>query len=110
MHLCSSIRTSEIIENPHPTVPTMKSLVQLLIGFLLIYQPLLVAECKVIRQQGHEKEISWSDEHYERSNGMANFMAPLGQSRVELNETSIKYTNATETTSSGFNVNALTHM
>lgn len=90
--------------------PTMRSLVRLLIGFVLIHQLPLAVECKVIRQHGHEKEISWGELNYERLDAMAYALAMLGESRVALNGTSIKYTNATKATPSGFNVNALTHV
>lgn len=88
----------------------MRSLVRLLIGFVLIHQLPLAVECKVIRQHGHEKEISWGELNYERLDAMAYALAMLGESRVALNGTSIKYTNATRATPSGFNVNALTHV
>lgn len=90
--------------------PTMESLARALIGFVLIYQLLPMAGCKVIRQRDeHEKEISASEVNYERSN----LFSPLldDASMEKFNETSIKYyTNATLESSSGSGVNSLTHM
>lgn len=92
--------------------PTMESLARALIGFVLIYQLLPMAGCKVIRQRDeHEKEISASEVNYERSN--ATLFSPLldGASTEKFNETSIKcYTNATLESLSGSGVNSLTHM
>lgn len=99
----------ELIEYSRPKRQTMESLVRFLIGFVLIYQLLPIADCKVIKQRsGHEKEISESEVNYERSSSAAHFNSPLNGSLVELNGTSIKYTNATP--SSGSDINSLTHM
>ena len=89
-------------------ISTMESLVRFLIGFMLIYQPII--NCKVIRQRdGHEKEIIESNVNYERSNGTTHFNATLDEVQTELSETSIKYTNASQLLS-GSDINALTHV
>jgi hypothetical protein len=90
----------------------MESLVRFLIGFVLIYQLLPMLDCKVIKQRsGHEKEISESEVNYERSNRIADFNSSLSGSQVELNKTSIKYTNATSVVAlSGSDIDSLTHM
>lgn len=89
----------------------MESLARLLIGFVLIYQLSPIADCKVIRQRDeHEAAIKETEVNYERSNTTTHFNATLERGpQVELTETSIKYTNATPS-SSGSSINSLTHM
>lgn len=90
----------------------MESLVRFLIGSVLIYQLLPMANCKVIKQRdGHEKELKGNEVNYERSNGTTHFNSTLNGAQMELSETSIKYINATQLSSgSEFNINALTHV
>lgn len=117
MHLLQrSSSAGELIEYSPRTdqqleLPTMKSLVRFLIGFVLVYQLTLLANCKVIKQQqGHEKEISGSEANYERSNETTNISATLSDSREELHKTSINYTNTTSASLSGSDIKSLTHM
>lgn len=90
--------------------PTMESLARALIGFVLIYQLLPMAGCKVIRQRDeNEKEISASEVNYERSNLFSSLLDDA--SMEKFNETSIKYyTNTTLESSRGSGVNSSTHM
>jgi transcription elongation GreA/GreB family factor len=75
----------------------MESLVRFLIGFMLIYQLLPLAECKVIKpRSGHDGEISFGPE-----------VTLLNASQVELNKTSINYSNATQSTAS--NIDSSSH-
>lgn len=110
-------RTSEIIEyspftfNKLILISTMESLVRFLIGFVLIYQLGPPADCKVIKQQPqqdeHGQEIKVNLER--QPNGTTHFNSTLNGSRVEVDGTSIKYTNST-LLSSGSNINSLTQM
>jgi hypothetical protein len=96
----------ELIEFSRSKSLTMESLVRFLIGFVLIYQLLPMADCKVIKQRSvHEKQISESEVNYEWSDGRAQFNSTLNNSQVDLNETSINYTNATLSSESD-----ITHM
>ena len=91
----------ELIEH-FPPNPTMESLVRFLIGFVFIYQLLLLGECKVIRQSsGHEKEISEIAGSYEVTH-----LKSSHATQVELNGTSINYPNATRLTASDVNSSA----
>lgn len=91
----------------------MKSLVRFLIGFLLIYQQLPLANCKVIKpQQEAVKQGQEIKENYERQSiglEMTHFNSPLEGSQVEVDGTSIKYTNSTPMSSES-NINSLAHM
>lgn len=86
----------------------MESLFRVLIGSVFIYQLLPIDHCKVINQR-NEKEINESEEKYELSNETTHFNITLDGAQVELGETSIKYTNATQILN-GSHINAITHV
>jgi hypothetical protein len=84
----------------------MKSLVQFLIGFMLIYQLLSLAKCKVIKQRSmHKREISDSL-GYEKPSEESALFDISHASQMGLYETSINFTNATRSNASDIDSSA----